>query len=316
MPAADASAVALVYGRHRLVVLDPATGGLVWELEHRRLRDVAPLLLPDAVVVPTEGGLMAADRGTRGLRWEADLGDRANTPVPVAGRLVTTTWEGRLIAVDARSGKPGWSVDLPGAAMGQPAASDRVVVASWDSGRKAGVVAVDAATGAGRWAVEVPADGVSAPAVHTGGGRSTVVVVAGDATVRAFALDSGAPLWQVEVEGAGSPEIAPVPIDGDQVLVAHRQGGLAMLTAAVGEVVWQASSPEAAVRGGPAGPSPGGSFALPLYDGRLLLAGPDRPGVLYDPPSFASGVVALASGWLVVTTTQGEQNEVTAVSGW
>lgn len=314
VPAADADAVAFTHGANRLVVLDPASGDLRWELVHTRMRDVAPLLTSELVVVPTERGLLATDRdGAR--RWEADLGDRTNTPVVAGGALVATTWEGGLVALDPATGALRWRKALGGDALGPPAATPSVVVATWDDGREAGVSAFDVASGSPRWSTALPPDGVSAPAIAPRG-SATVVVVAGDAAVHGLALSDGASRWRTAIEAAGSPEAPPLPLAGGGLVVAHRLGGMVLVDPADGSTGWSASSPEAAVRPGPAGPSPSGSFALVLYDGRLLVAGADREAEILAPPSLANGVAVLPSGWLVVTTTQGPANEAVAISGW
>jgi hypothetical protein len=100
------------------------------------------------------------------------------------------------------------------------------------------------------------------------------------------------------------------------VLVAHRQGGMAVLDVDAGEVRWEASSDGAAVRGGPVGPGPNGWSVLPLDDGRLLFAGPDRDPDVREPPGLVSGVAAGADGVLLVATAQGKDNGVSALSGW
>jgi outer membrane protein assembly factor BamB len=317
MPAVAGGEVAFTAARGRLVLLDAATGDQRWVAEHPRLRDVPPLLTADSVVAATEGGLASFDRGAGRLRWEADLGDRANTPVVAGGRVVTTLWDGAMVGVDAGSGREVWRLALPGDALGPPAGGGGTAVATWDDGSAAGAVAADAATGAERWRVPLPADGVSGPAVVASGpGPPSVVIVAGDVAAHGLHLDSGARRWHVEVEGAGSPEVPPLVLEGGDVLVAHRLGGVALVDVGAGRVRWSASSAGAAVRGGPAGPGPGGWFALPLVDGTILLAGPDREIELVQPPGLVSGVAAGPRGLLLVTTTQGPADGLAALSGW
>jgi outer membrane protein assembly factor BamB len=144
------------------------------------------------------------------------------------------------------------------------------------------------------------------------------VVGAGDVSAHAVATDSGAELWRAPLEGAGSPEVAPLDTGDGRVLVGHRLGGMVLLDAS-GLQLWQVSSDGAAVRGGPAGPGPGGRFALPLHDGRLLVAGPrdgGGTGELLDPPGRVSGVATGPGGELLISLREAPENGLTASSGW
>jgi outer membrane protein assembly factor BamB len=141
-------------------------------------------------------------------------------------------------------------------------------------------------------------------------------VVAGDISAHGLAVADGSSRWRQRLEGSGSPEVPPLPLGDGTVVVAHRQGGMVQLVARDGSVRWEASSDSAAVRGGPAGPGPNGWFAMPLDDGTVLLAGPDRDAELRDPPGFAAGVAAGPGGLLLVARTQGHDNGLDATSGW
>ncbi|MCA1692880.1 MAG: PQQ-binding-like beta-propeller repeat protein [Actinobacteria bacterium] len=320
MPAADTTGVAFTAGAHRVVLLDPS-GAVRWQAERLGVRDVAPLLTPDLVVVAADDGVIAYERANGRMRWHRPLGERANTPVFAGGAAAVTTWEGSLVSLDLADGRVRWRTGLGGDALGPAAGSGPVVVATFDTGRAAGAVAVDAVSGAHRWSVPLPAGGVSAPAVTGGGtgagGEAVVVVVAGDVAAHGLALDDGAERWRQDLEGAGSPEVPPLALAGDTVLVPHRQGGLALLGTGDGAVRWIAGSDGASVRGGPAGPGPGGWFALPLDDGRLLLAGPDRDPSVFEPPDgLTSGVASGPGGVLLIATAQGSANAISAASGW
>ena len=315
IPAADSTGIALTTARERLVVLDRA-GKVLWQADHDSVRDVAPLLTSERVMVATEGGVAAYDRSTGRLRWETSFGERANTPVTADGRVIVSTWEGSLVALDMTDGKIAWRAKLGGPALGPAAAGGATVVATFDSGRVAGAVAVDAGTGRQRWSVPLPAGGVSAPAV-AGAAVGTVVVVAGDVAVHGLSLQDGSSRWRNEAKGAGSPEVPPLPLADGTVLAAHRQGGFLAIRVDDGEPLWLATSTGASVRGGPAGPGPLGWFALPLDDGRVFLAHP--PGVKdvrRPPDGGVTGVAAGPGGVLLLATGQGDANFLTAMSGW
>jgi hypothetical protein len=91
---------------------------------------------------------------------------------------------------------------------------------------------------------------------------------------------------------------------------------MALLGAADGTVTWQVRSDGATVQGGPAGPGPGGRYAMPLEDGRVLLAGPGRPTEVLDPPGRVSGVALGPGGTLLVATRETDDNDLTASTGW
>jgi outer membrane protein assembly factor BamB len=315
MPAADDDAIALTTGHEQLFLLD-GRGIVRWHADHVGLRDVAPALTPDAVLAATDDGLVSHDRATGRLRWESNLGERVNTPVIVPGRAVVTTWEGSLVALDLRDGTVAWRTKLGGDALG-PAASDgggTTVVASFDSGSAAGVVAVDAASGRVRWNVPVRPGAVGAPAVVPG--ANVVVLVASDVAAHGLSLDDGSERWRQPTEGAGSPEVQPLPGPGATVLVGHRLGGMALLDARTGGLRWYASSRTVAVRGSPAGPGPNGWFVLPLHDGTVLFAGADRPVDQKAPPALVTGVALGPGGLLLIGTGQGGENGLLAATGW
>lgn len=304
MPAADSRGVVATYAKTWLVALDNG-GRPQWEARDDDLRDVAPLLLDDVVVAATENGLAAFDRADGRARWSADIGDRSNTPVlGDAGTLVTTTWDGRIVGVDVTSGARRWEHPVPDTVFGPPTAATGVAVASWSGG----TVAVDAASGKPRWRVDLPAGGTSSPAVA----GDLVVVVAGDAAAHGFDIASGQRRWRVDVGAEGSEEVPPAAGPGG-VVVADRLGGLAVLAAATGKLMWRADGEGAAVRGGPAVVTRenGAVVALPVDDGRVLLAGRSRREVI-DPEGRVSGVAATADGVMVVATREAATNGIEA----
>ena len=313
MPGADDREVAVTYGHHALVLLDGA-GRERWKAARLGLRDVAPRLTDDLVVAATDDGLAAFRRSDGSVVWDTPVGGRANTPVVVGGVAVTSTWEGRLVAVDLARGTVAWRVVLPGAALGPPATDGTAVVVSWDRGvdRSAGVVAVEAGPGGQRWATTVPGGGVSAPAVTPDG---ALVVVVGDLSARALDLRSGKERWRTALDGAGSPEVPPAPVGERSILVAHRLGGLDLLESATGRREWQLVTDGAAVRGGPV-VGPRGTFAFPLDDGRLVIAGPGQETEFRQAPNRISGLVAGPGGLLVAASRGAPVNTVQATPDW
>lgn len=314
LPAADDRDIAFTYGRQHLVLLD-GEGRRRWQADRLGLRDTAPTFAGDVVVAATDDGLAGYRRSDGVELWATPVGGRANTPVVVGRLAVTSTWEGSAVAVAIADGKVAWTVALPGPALGPPATDGTAVVVSWDrvSQRSGGVVALEGATGRRRWAAQLPGGGISAPAVTAGG---SAVVVAGDLAAHALALSTGEARWRTPVEGAGSPEVPPLAVDDRLVLVAHRLGGLDLLDAATGRRSWQVASDGAAVRGGPI-VGPAGSYALPLDDGRVLLAGPTRQTELVRPPAGrVSGLATGPKGWLVASLREAAVNTVESGPLW
>jgi outer membrane protein assembly factor BamB len=313
MPAADDRDVAFTWGHEHLVLLD-ADGRVRWDAVRLGLRDVAPRLTPDLVLAATDDGMAAFRRADGSKAWDSVLAARANTPVVVGRLAVTSTWEGQLIGLTLADGRVAWKAPIPGGSVAPPASDGSAVAVTWqrDDKSAAGVLAVDGATGRPQWAVAVEPGGVGGPAVTPDG---AVVFVGGDLFAHALNLGDGKERWRTELRGAGSPEVPPVAVGAGAVLVAHRLGGLDLLDTTSGRRVWQLATDGIAVRGGPV-VGPEGSFAFPLDDGRLVLAGPNRETETRQAPNRLSGLVAGPRGLLVGATRGATVNTVTATEDW
>ena len=313
MPAADDREVAFTWGHEHLVLLD-ADGRVRWDAARLGLRDVAPRLTAELVLAATDEGMAAFRRADGSKVWDSVLAARANTPVVVGRLAVTSTWEGQLIGVGLADGRVAWKAPLPGGAVAAPASDGSTVAVTWQrqDGSAAGVLAVDGATGRPSWTVAVEPGGVGGPAVTPDG---ALVFVGGDLFAHALSVVDGKERWRTELPGAGSPEVPPVAVGTSAVLVAHRLGGLVLLDTATGRRLWQVATDGIAVRGGPV-VGPEGSFAFPLDDGRLVLAGPNRETETRQAPNRISGVVTGPRGLLVAGTRGAAVNTVTATEAW
>ena len=313
MPAADDRGVAFTWGHEHLVLLD-AGGRVRWDVVRLGLRDVAPRLTAELVLAATDDGMAAFRRADGSKAWDSTLAARANTPVVVGGVAVTSTWEGQLVGLSVADGRVAWKAPLPGGAVAPPASNASAVVVTWQREDKsaAGVLAVDGATGRRLWSVPVEPGGVGGPAITPDG---AVVFVGGDLFAHALGLVDGKERWRTELRGAGSPEVPPVAVGAGAVLVAHRLGGLDLLDSATGRRLWQLATDGIAVRGGPV-VGPEGSFAFPLDDGRLVLAGPDRETETRQAPNRISGLAAGPGRLLVAGTRGATVNTVTATEDW
>jgi outer membrane protein assembly factor BamB len=313
MPAADEREVAFTYGHDHLVLLD-AKGKALWEAVRLGLRDVAPRLTADLILAATDDGVAAFRRTDGSKVWDVTLGGRPNTPVVVGRLVVTSTWEGQVVGLAVADGRVAWKAPLPGGTQGPPASDGAAVAVTWqrDDHSAAGATAFDGATGRVRWTVPVEPGGVGGPAVTPDG---ALVFVGGDLAAHALALADGKERWRTALGGAGSPEVPPVAVGADAVLVAHRLGGLDLLETATGRRRWQTATDGIAVRGGPA-VGPRGTFAFPLDDGRMVLAGPDREPETRQAPNRISGLVAGPDGLLVAGTRGATVNSVEATRDW
>jgi len=326
MPAADSDGVVVTFSHVFVVSLAP-DGTERWRARRLGVREESPLLTPELAIVPADDGVVAFERATGRVRWDARLGgnveapdpdDAASTPVLAGGSVVTCLSGGALVALDAGSGGVQWRAPLAGRADGPPVTNGRTVVATWDPehGEDAGIAAFDAAGGARRWIASLRGGAVSAPAlVDTDDGHTLAVAVDHDLAAKAFDIDDGRRVWATAVGGAGSPEVPPLALGHGRTLVADRVGGLTLLDAR-GHRRWSTRVPAAAVQGGPVGPMAGGVYALPLYDGKVLLAGPGHATAVFEAPGgLVSGVAVGPGGTLLVSSAQGRDNQLLAFSG-
>ena len=321
MPAAD-GAGSVATRSHTVVLAFAPDGHIRWQTSRLGVREETPALTPDLAIVPADDGIVAFDRNTGRVRWDTALGGNVMTPEPeeavstpvLAPRTVLACVSGGgLVALDLNTGAVRWRQQLAGRSDGPPATDGRTVVASWDpeQGNDAGIVAFDVVTGEQRWAERLDAGGVSAPAI-AGHSQAMAVVVDHDLAAKAFDLSTGNQLWKAAVGGAGSPDVPPLAVAADRVLVADRLAGLTLFDNR-GRRLWSTRTDGAAVRGGPAGPDAGGRYVMPLYDGTVLVAGPGHRARTVDAPGgLANGVAVTPDGDVLVSTAQGEDNQLVA----
>lgn len=321
MPVADGDGSAAT--RSHTVVLSFAPDGLVrWQADRLGVREETPALTSDLVIVPADDGVVAFERSSGRVRWDTVLGgdvmrpdidEAASTPVVTGHTVLTCLGGGVLVALDLDTGAVRWRRHLPGRTDGPPAAAGSTVVTSWepDRGDGAGIGGFDLETGERRWTASLRAGGVSAPAI-TRGPQPVAVVVDDDLAAKAFDISTGKQVWRAGVGGAGSPEVPPLAVGADRVLVADRLAGLTLLDKR-GRRLWSTRADAAAVRGGPAGPDAGGRYVMPLYDGKVLAAGPGHKARTVDAPGgLVNGAVVTPDGIVLVSSTQGDDNQLAA----
>jgi len=323
-PAVDEGGIVVTYGHQGMVALG-LDGALLWEQRRVGLLDAAPTLAGDLVLAATESGVLAVDRSSGGIVWDSVVDERANPPAVVGGNALVSTWDASVMAFNLSDGQVDWSLKLGGPALGPVSVGNGVAVVSWESENSsaAGVLAFDPSTGNEIWSRPLRRGGVSAPLVVQPGSPSpsesaslgTVVVVDAQIAAHGIELATGEVRWSSPLGGAGPSQVAPVLLDTGEVLITHRRGGLALVDPSTGALRWAVTDDDAAVlRGGPAGPTPGGRFVLPLYDGTLMVV---RDGLLddiMDPPGRVTGV-AVAGENLLVATRESGANALYALDG-
>lgn len=322
MPAAGGDDVLVTFG-HTFIVSVGGDGAERWRTRRLGVREETPVLTPNLVVVPTDDGLVALERSTGHVRWDVRLGrstaavpdpdDAASTPVLAGGTVLTCLSGGALVAVDAVSGAVRWRVRLAGRSDGPPATDGAAVVATWDPerGDGAGIAAFDVATGAQRWSAPLDAGAVSAPGIAGTGHSAIAVAVDHDLAAKAFDVSTGRRVWAARLGGAGSPEVPPLPVGADRVLVADRLAGVTLFDVR-GHRIWSARADAAAVRGGPAGPTPSGRYVMPLYDGKVLVTARGGSRTVDAPGGLSNGAAVTPDGVVLVSTAQGQDNQLVA----
>ena len=173
----------------KLVVLNIANGGLVWET------------------------VVAAPKGDNELERITDI---AGPPLVEAGRVCAATFQGRAACYETLKGGQLWG--RPASSVGSLAADDLSVYMSEDTGS---VVALDKNTGASVWKQDKLAyRNLSAPLAT----KDSVVVGDFEGQVHFLKFEDGSFAARLATDGGG---IAAAPkLIGDKVLVQTRKGGV------------------------------------------------------------------------------------------
>jgi outer membrane protein assembly factor BamB len=173
----------------KLVVLNIANGGLVWET------------------------VVAAPKGDNELERITDI---AGPPLVETGRVCAATFQGRAACYETQKGGQLWA--RPASSVGSLAADDLSVYLSEDTGS---VVALDRNTGASVWKQDKLAyRNLSAPLAT----KDYVVVGDFEGQVHFLKFEDGSFAARIATDGSG---IAAAPkLIGDKVLVQTRKGGI------------------------------------------------------------------------------------------
>ena len=174
----------------KLVVLNLANGGLVWE------------------------AILAAPKGDNELERITDI---AGQPLVETGRVCAATFQGRVACYDTQKGAQLWA--RPASSVGSLAADDLSVYLSEDNGS---LVALDRNSGASVWKQDkLSYRNLSAPLAA----RDYVVVGDFEGQVHFLKFEDGSFAARIATDGGGIAS-APVSIDTGKVLVQTRKGGI------------------------------------------------------------------------------------------
>lgn len=332
-PPVVAGGTVVVETSDSIVGIDAATGGASWT-RPRAPGPVAPVAFdPDA-----QGGLIVSSQGqasdaelvatplsslstpasgassktpakSPGWTFALDRPTRGG-PTIADGKVFVGTDGGSVDAVDESTGAQVWHAAAGGSIVGPPTVSGgRVfVVAQGGKGFLDRLIAYYESTGKVAWSYTQTVGGVGATAPTASDGR--VFVALGDASIRAFRVANGDPLWAVGGSTTLRADSAPA-VAGDGVYVADAGAGLERFRVDDGRRAWNflfepgatASAPLVASSIIYAGMSDGSVAALDRATGNLVWR--SAPGT--------GGVGPLApSGDLLIAQHQGAEGSIAA----
>ncbi len=282
-------------GDGRLLVLDAASGDMLWEYALPLAAGGAPAVTPDAVYVASRSGnLLALDRRDGSELWSFE-GDSALGPAPIAydGVLYAGAWSGKIYALDALNGELLWEFQADGNIVAPPAFSEGLMAIAVDD-RTLSIV--DIATGRARLHFDagqtlktspVFADGLVL--VGTAKGR----LIAVDPEAVEYPLERGARFWRRQFFLWGLQSEPPA------------QKGLAWERRPSRNSALSASAVA------------GGSAYAASRDGRLhaFAVGDGEPLWEYDTGSQARSAPAVAGDFVYIGNDAGEVHVVDRRSG-
>ena len=196
-----------------------------WNAPVGGLPSAAPVVSGDRVVLPVAGArLDAFDLADGAAAWSAPLA--TTRALAVGGGLVFAATAEGVTAVDLERGTPAWRAGL-GAQAAAPCWHAGWVIAGTAAGN---LVALRAADGGVVWTREL--GGVPSAAASVEGDR--VYVPLADGRVRAFAIEDGAPVWEVRLRQTGAM-VLPL---ADRVYVGSLDNDFYCFRARDGRLLW------------------------------------------------------------------------------
>lgn len=215
----------------RLMVVDAASGALLFDEPTSLAPSGAPVALGDGLFVPSYAseGLVAVSLTDGFAAWTMRLPADPIGPAQAAfGRAIVTLDDGTLHAVAGSLSTPrseAWTARV-GDVVGRPVIDEELIVVATRAGQ---VVAMDAGSGTRVW-IDRPGRSVVSPPVVSS--AHDVVVVALRDGLRAVGRGDGAVRWDVEAAEWPVGVVAP-----GAVLVRRRDGTSALRDVATGELL-------------------------------------------------------------------------------
>ena len=259
-PAVSAGQLFLGTGDNRFIVMDAATGGVLWERQLSTVTVTTSAVTPDAVYVTVRDGLLlAVDRndGTELWRFQVD-GASFASPAVYRGVVYAGSWNGTLYAVDAENGRLLWTFRADGSIVAPPAFQGDLMALATDDGL---VYVIDLTTGRKRLIFDT-LNALSESPVFTGDyfliptGRGRLAAV--DWTKLEYPFERAFRSWRQQFVVWGLQTEPPLPkglvwgrvlsrdsaLSGPAVLdgvayVASRDGRLHAVSVADGALLWE-----------------------------------------------------------------------------
>lgn len=218
---------------NRLLALDAANGGLLWDYtgigEATGLVGAASPAANNEIVIPafSSGEVLALRVENGAVAWSdnlsvvrrsdnlAGLSDISGLPVIDKGVVFAISYGGRLVAIDERTGSRVWQRDISGSETPWVAGNHLFIVSANNK-----LVALGRDTGVIRWVARLESDEKNSPAFWTGpvyaGGR--LILIASDGRVVEADPETGKLIrtWRA----ADSVSVPPLVADGALYILA------------------------------------------------------------------------------------------------
>ncbi|MEQ9104383.1 MAG: PQQ-binding-like beta-propeller repeat protein [Rhodothermales bacterium] len=243
-------------------------------------------------------------------QYNAAAGFGPGSPLLVRDRLFVGTRKGEMHAVDLASGRRTGYREFNEAIEGTPAISDGILYVTSPWGNRA-LIAYDLERASVKWRVSgVPVE--VAPVVA----GNVVVIVDVEATVRAYRTGNGEEVWRHHLEERTSVHSTPLLLADGRLFVATDRGGLVMMDASNGDVLWQTSI-DLPVRAGAA--SDGERIYIPTTRGVLVAVDVQSGKVLWEHRNpnrlVRMAPPAVKGGRLIFGASDGTVRRLDAISG-
>ncbi len=243
-------------------------------------------------------------------QYNAAAGFGPGSPLLVRDRLLVGTRKGEMHAVDLASGRRTGYREFNEAIEGTPTISEGIMYVTSPWGNRA-LLAYDLDRASVKWRVSgIPVE--VAPVVA----GDIVIIVDVEANVRAYRTGTGEEVWRQRLGDRSSVHSTPLLLAEGRLFVATDRGGLVMVDASNGDILWQ-SSIHLPVLAGTA--SDGERIYIPTTRGVLLAVDAQTGELVWehrsDNPLVRMAAPAVKGGRLLFGASDGTVRCLDASSG-